>query len=436
MRSIWIGLLAALAASCTSVPDPAHVPPTQVVEGPAADSLDRYLTRLTELGRFNGVVLVRKDGKLLLHKPYTMDYSGMPELEVGLESQFDLRSVSKLLAQVAILDLEKEGLLDTRAPLSRYLPEFPRGGEITIQHLMEHRSGLPREFSRDSILHLEPEGVYRQIQQEVLEFPPGTDQRYSNVGYQLLYYLIGNRTGMPFRTFLEKRYFNPLGMGGTGSNFTPQQHLPEHYAYGHFEDGDGNIRWVDGFLADEARMGNFHTTAADMDRFLGAVDSARVASLLDQGVLSHAGGTRGKRAYVHRDFNNGYTLVFLANYDKLPFEALVRDLVALTEGRSVELPREIRRTATVVAPELLERYTGVYDFADAGHLVLELRLERDTLWVYQEGKNNGPLFPESETVFFGDPTSAESLTFEQDSTGNYTIWMDFQGVRWKGLPVE
>ncbi|MHA7055970.1 hypothetical protein ACWGOQ_0002035 [Aquimarina sp. M1] len=60
------------------------------------------------------------------------------------------------------------------------------------------------------------------------------------------------------------------------------------------------------------------------------------------------------------------------------------------------------RTSTYVSPFELEKYVGKYDFVDAGHLILTLKLERDSLRVYQNRENNGVLYPESERVFFGD----------------------------------
>ena len=99
------------------------------------------------------------------------------------------------------------------------------------------------------------------------------------------------------------------------------------------------------------------------------------------------------------------------------------------------MPERVQRKAVQVAPEILMQYEGTYDFVEAGHLLLTIKLERDSLWVYQKGQNNGVLLPESETVFFGDPASRESLQFEPDGSGGYDVLMDFQGVQWKGVAV-
>ena len=138
---------------------------------------------------------------------------------------------------------------------------------------------------------------------------------------------------------------------------------------------------------------------------------------------------------MERNYKQKYTIIFLANYDGIPFEQLVSDLEKLLTGQAVSMPERVQRQPVQVAPEILERYEGTYDFVEAGHLQLTIKLERDSLWVYQNGTNNGVLLPESETVFFGDPASRESLQFVPDSSGSYYVLMDFQGVRWKGVAV-
>lgn len=469
MRYLIFFIVLSLGVSCRKAP-PGQISEgsrdtlqAYVSEGPVATEVDTYFSSLARLGRFNGVVLVRSRGDLLLHKAYNMPPESQPadpgpgtadaskdsvaasmpdttrlsaSLPVRPDSQFDLRSVAKLFAKVHLLDLQRQRILDLDDPLSQYLPDFPRGRDITLRQLMEHQSGLPRELDESNLLERSPEAIVALAKRQPLEFEPGTETRYSNVGYQLLYYLIGKLSGQPFRDVMRTAYFKPLGMTGTGSNFVPEERLPPRYAFGHYHNDADSLIAVLGFLPEESRMGNFHATAGDMDRYMNALDSTLVSPLLEDGRLGHAGGTRGKRAYVLRDFAKDYSIVFLANYDGMPFEQVVADVQSLMEGGRVEMPREINRSAIALPTSVLQRYSGTYDFVDAGHIVLELRLERDTLWVYQEGRNNGPLLPESETVFFGDPESAESFEFVRDTMGTYHALMDFMGVQWKGVRIE
>ena len=399
---------------------------------------DTYLQKLTELKQFNGVVLLKKDGEVLLRKAYNMPGDTAPTLHVTPASRFDLRSVAKLFAKASVLQLEQEGLLSRRDTIGKYLPGFPNGGRITLQHLLDHASGLPREFN-DSIantLELEPDQVVALAGREPLEFEPGSREQYSNVGYQLLYYIIGMRCGASFSSCLKERFFIPLGMSGSGGNFDGDPGGMDLYAYGHYLDGDRDLQVVASFPPEDMRMGNIHSTVEDLDAFLSALNAPLYDPLVREQKISHAGGTRGKRAYVERDFGRGHTIVFLANYDAIPFERLVEDLGKILSGEPVKMPSRVQREPAHVPAEVLREYVGTYDLVDAGHLLLTIKLERDSLWVYQKGENNGVLYPESGTVFFGDPASEESLEFVKDGSGEYYILLDFQGVRWKGVRIE
>jgi len=68
--------------------------------------------------------------------------------------------------------------------------------------------------------------------------------------------------------------------------------------------------------------------------------------------------------------------------------------------------------------------------------IFTLKLEGGMLNVYQKGKNQGVLYPESEFVFFAEKTSEESFEFKKNDSGTYDAYMDFQGVRWKGIRIK
>ena len=204
-RFIWFVLIL-LSTSCRQKKDQE----VTRLEGKDLHSVatvaDTYLQKLTSLEQFNGVVLLKKEGEVLLEKAYNMIPDTSSTLYVTTDSQFDLRSVAKLFARVAVLQLEKDGKLSFEDSVGTYLPGFPRGGEITIWHLTDHSSGLPRELN-DSIqttLSLSPDEVVALAALEPLEFEPGAREQYSNVGFQLLYYIIGKVAGDTFSGYLKR----------------------------------------------------------------------------------------------------------------------------------------------------------------------------------------------------------------------------------------
>lgn len=353
-------------------------------------------------------------------------------------SQFDLRSVAKLFAKISILKLEKEGKINRKNSIDNYIEDFPNGNNITIKHLMNNTSGLPRKFKNTTknYIELNPKDIIELAKKEKLEFIPGAKEQYSNIGFQLLYYIIGKLHNSTFHQYLKNNYFTPLKMLNSGSNFEKKNTVKNNYAFGHYYNKDKKIICECSFPLDEMRMGNLYSTVDDLDTFLVYLDTVNHKDLMHKGSISHAGGTRGKRAYVERNFVDNYSIIFLTNYDNIPFEKLVKNLQSIMKGDSIKMPKFINRKSSNISTKVLKKYEGTYDFIEAGHLILTIKLENDSLYIYQKGENKGVLYPENDTIFFGDKSSEESIKFIKNNSEKYHILMDFQGVQWKGIKIK
>jgi len=431
MRIISV-IIALISFSCISEPKSksAENAPNQNALNAVADT---YFSKLTELGKFNGVVLLKKGGKFLLKKAYNLEPDPASSLFVTENSQFDLRSVAKLFAKLSVIQLEAEGQLSREDRLSQFLPDFPNAEKITIYHLMTNTSGLPRSFeeSEKPFIELGPDEVVALASKAALEFEPGEQELYSNVGFQLLYVLIGRVTNTSFEDYINQQFFVPLGMLNSGSNFYKGKDRKHDYAYGHFEKND-EIVCECTFPNDNMKTGNLFSTVDDLDKFLSKIDQTVNRDLIQDGIIAHSGGTRGKRAHVERNYDKDYTLIFLSNYDQIPFEQIVTDSRLILKGEEVDMPKAINRQSINVGAVILKQYEGTYDLVDAGHILLTIKFENDSLYVYQKGENNGVIIPESESVFFSDKTSEESIEFVENENGNFDMLIDFQGVQWKG----
>jgi CubicO group peptidase (beta-lactamase class C family) len=152
---------------------------------------------------------------------------GMANLEHGVPNRpttvFDIASVSKLFAGVAIAMLAEQGALSLHEDVRTYIPELPDFGDtIRIEHLVHHTSGL-----RDWPGTLQMAGwdymdvlSFEQIlnmafHQRELNFLPGSEYAYSNTGYNLLAEIVARVTGLSFRYWTEQNVFRPLGMRST-----------------------------------------------------------------------------------------------------------------------------------------------------------------------------------------------------------------------------
>ncbi len=133
---------------------------------------------------------------------------------VEADTLFEIGSLGKPFTVIPLLQLHEAGMLDLHAPVSRYLPwfridsDFP---EITVHHLLNHTSGLPRGTD------IAPHGLYESwaLGDFRAVAPPGEYFWYSNVGYKTLGFLLERLTGQPLPEVIRERMLVPLGMSST-----------------------------------------------------------------------------------------------------------------------------------------------------------------------------------------------------------------------------
>ena len=109
--------------------------------------------------------------------------------------------------------------LDLDAPVSRYIPEFSGGmkDQVTVRHLLTHRSGLPagRELWRMTSSPIEAKQI---VINTPLYCQPGACYEYSDLGADMLGFVVESIAGLRLDKFLAERVFKPLGMNDTFYN--------------------------------------------------------------------------------------------------------------------------------------------------------------------------------------------------------------------------
>lgn len=185
-------------------------------------TIDRVVKRGISAGGYPGAsVVIGRRGAAVLQKGY--GHLGWTTASPAVDAErtiYDLASLTKVVGTTtAAMILYDEGRLDLDAPVSRYIPEFGGGTRdlVTVRHLLTHRSGLPagRELWRiaSSASHA------RQI---VLSTPlacaPGACFIYSDLGADVLGWVVEAISGLRLDTYLTERVFKPLGMNDTSFN--------------------------------------------------------------------------------------------------------------------------------------------------------------------------------------------------------------------------
>ncbi|KAL1871518.1 hypothetical protein Plec18167_007078 [Paecilomyces lecythidis] len=145
------------------------------------------------------------------------------------DTLFDIASTSKSLtaAAVGILVDDNENYPEVQytATMSSLLPDdfvISEPGyteSITLEDILSHRSGIPRhDFSYMSPRATQPDdgqSVTRNLRNLPVAAPVRTKFIYCNMMYTVATYLVEKKSGLPFSDFLQKRFFEPLGMNST-----------------------------------------------------------------------------------------------------------------------------------------------------------------------------------------------------------------------------
>jgi CubicO group peptidase (beta-lactamase class C family) len=228
-----------------------------------------------------------KDGVIVAHESvgkalrYGLDGTTVVELpadqqvDAGLDTLWDVASMSKLFTATAILQLVERGSLDLEAPVVTYLPEFAPNGKsvILVRHLLTHVSGLLAGPSPSlwagydtydervaAIMNTKPTHAPEQV------------YRYSDINLITLGLLIERLSGKKLDAYVRDHITAPLGMRDTMYN--PPADVLDRVAATEYQPWAGRpmIRgevhdenaWALGGVAGHAGI---FSTAADMARF-------------------------------------------------------------------------------------------------------------------------------------------------------------------------
>ena len=141
-------------------------------------------------------------------------------------TMYSVCSISKLFTAVGVLQLRDQGRVDLDDPVAKHLEwfrirdEFAEAGPVTVEGLLTHTSGLPREAKApywtgpDYPFPTHDEIVARLPTQSML-YPPHTYYQYSNLGLTLAGEIVAAASGETYDGYIRANILDPLGMTST-----------------------------------------------------------------------------------------------------------------------------------------------------------------------------------------------------------------------------
>jgi CubicO group peptidase (beta-lactamase class C family) len=396
------------------------------------DHLQRVVQPYVDAQMFMGSVLLAKEGKIIFSKGY-----GMADLEWNVPNssttRFNIASMTKQFTAASILLLEDRGKLNTNEPVKKYLTDAPRSWDkITIYNLLTHTSGISGDAAK-----YEPGSPDKLVfNDKPLDFQPGEQWAYTNLGYIVLGYLIEKISGQTYEEFVQQNIFKPLGMNDSGL-FSFVTIIPRR-ASGYWPGGNGleNADRPDtryGFSA-----GALYSTTEDLLRWEEGLFGGKVlspASLRkmttpfksDYACGLHVKRVNGRLMIEHDGNNIGFNadmayypedrvaVIVLANLNGTVTGEMIGALAAVAHGETPPVPSIHKQIS--LSKEVLARYAGSYQFSNYS---LKMVPEGDHLLVVFDNGGTLPMFPESETRFFSKPWPIQ-FEFSKNEHGDFTI---------------
>jgi len=139
---------------------------------------------------------------------------------------YSICSISKLFTSIAVMQLRDQGKLRLDDSVSRHLPwfsikqAFPDGPPITVEGLLTHASGLPREadwpyWTGPDFSFPTREQVIQQLGKQQTLYPAETYYQYSNLGLTLAGEIVQQVSGQPYADYVWQQILVPLGLSST-----------------------------------------------------------------------------------------------------------------------------------------------------------------------------------------------------------------------------
>lgn len=172
----------------------------------------RKIKHLVETGSPTSLAItVSKTGKIIWEEAFGWA-NRERRIPATIRTRYAIASVSKTFTATGLMILVERGLVKLNDPISNYLGNtrlIAYAGDsssVTVKHLLQHTSGLPRNWRN---FHTDEREFSPTLQETIQRYGfltsvPGEQYNYSNLNYALLSLIIERVSGIPFAVFMQK----------------------------------------------------------------------------------------------------------------------------------------------------------------------------------------------------------------------------------------
>lgn len=377
------------------------------------EHIKELISRYSDQGRFNGLVLVAKDGKPILSEAY-----GLANMEFNVgntpDTKFVIASVTKTFTAALVMKLIDQGKLTLDTRLSDVLTWYRKdvGEKVTIRQLLNHTSGIPnymnmkehsmdelnRQFGTQVIDKLDFAKKYCMYD---LEFEPGTRWNYNNTAYFLLGLIIEQLNGKSYEASLKELIFDPLHMENSGDIQPDPDRVVPNLATGYIKKAGSFSHMPYWNISTAYAAGSIYSTLGDLLKYDQALYSSSFLSekakeaMFTPGLNNYGCGwelrqlpigihSEIKNIQTHEGFlwawhtrifripEDGYFIVLLSNTGNAPLEKMFTAITDILYQRTPVYPKP----ALTSAVETKYKTSGIDQAIAYGRSLLQTQKEQ------------------------------------------------------------
>jgi CubicO group peptidase (beta-lactamase class C family) len=260
-------VIAAAAGALLGVATPAFAQPDR-------GAVDAAMTAIVAKAQAPGAALAVADhGRLVFVKGFGFA-NVAARTPAAPDTMFALASCSKPITAMAVMKLVDDGTITLHTAAFAFLGmravADPRASRITVEQLLNHSSGLPRDVAATTG---DPMDTARAAARASLRFLPGSQQAYSNAGFNVLGAIVEKASGQHYADFVRDNVFRPAGVTRFGALAAPAAIAGQAVRYSK----DGRV--VSNKIGEGGTpAGGWILSPADMVRVLVAYDAGKIVS--------------------------------------------------------------------------------------------------------------------------------------------------------------
>nr|WP_294937853.1 serine hydrolase domain-containing protein [uncultured Flavobacterium sp.] len=412
--------------------------------------IDSLLLSYAKINRFNGTALVYKKGKVILEKGY--GYQDIKnKIPNTINTVFQVGSITKQFTTTVILKLAEENKLTLQDKLTKYFPDYPRGNEITIAHLMSHTSGI-YEYFRNPLYHqlkqeklLTKEDRMALFKDKPMDFNPGTKFSYCNSGYELLGLIVEKITHKPYEQVVSEMILKPLKMVNSGFDFIGLQKSEKAKPYTLYSKyksteaipWDSTSTYAAGALYSNAKdiylwhqglLKNKVIKKASLEKaYVPVLNNYGygwwIDSLYNKRIVSHGGNVDGFTSQFTRVPEDDICIVLLNNTYNHEIEAIGNSILAILYNKPYKMLDGI-----VLSHDDLKKYAGEYEVNSDYHV--RISIEENHLFAQINNEPKFELFAQNSEYFFSKEEDLK-MKFKSENSNDFNSISVHRGLNTK-----